>query len=81
MQDTAAKLKANGMVVECLSAQLSKQDRTNMLARFRRGDFRALIVSGQDTELSLPCTSASKKHALGWRDTCLHLAISYMLCR
>ncbi|KAK9790326.1 hypothetical protein WJX73_007490 [Symbiochloris irregularis] len=77
LKDAAAKLKANGMVVECLSGQLSKQDRTNLLARFRKGDFRALIVSdvmarGLDIpecdavfNLELPSDAAHYAHRAG----------------
>lgn len=46
VQDTEAKLKAGNMSVSSLSGDLKKQERQTILAKFQRGDFRALIVSG-----------------------------------
>lgn len=45
MQDTQAKLAARGMSVGCLHGELDKAQRQNELARFKRGELRALIVS------------------------------------
>ncbi|KAA6423564.1 MAG: ATP-dependent RNA helicase [Trebouxia sp. A1-2] len=43
--DTQIKLSARGMSVGCLHGELDKAQRQNVLARFKRGEHRALIVS------------------------------------
>ena len=45
LQDTQIKLSARGMSVGCLHGELDKAQRQNVLARFKRGEHRALIVS------------------------------------
>lgn len=45
LQDTQIKLSARGMSVGCLHGELDKSQRQNVLARFKRGEHRALIVS------------------------------------
>ena len=44
-QDTQIKLSARGMSVGCLHGELDKAQRQNVLARFKRGEHRALLVS------------------------------------
>ena len=45
-QDTEAKLAASNMKVATLSGDLTKEQRQKVLANFRKGAYRALIVSG-----------------------------------
>lgn len=45
VQDTQMKLSARGMAVGCLHGELDKAERQNVLARFKRGEYRALLVS------------------------------------
>lgn len=45
VQDTQIKLSARGMAVGCLHGELDKAERQNVLARFKRGEYRALLVS------------------------------------
>ncbi|KAL3148049.1 hypothetical protein ABBQ38_014338 [Trebouxia sp. C0009 RCD-2024] len=45
LQDTQLKLSARGMSVGCLHGELDKAQRQNVLARFKRGEHRALLVS------------------------------------
>ena len=45
-QDTEAKLAASNMKVATLSGDLTKEQRKKVLANFRKGAYRALIVSG-----------------------------------
>lgn len=45
VQDTQIKLSARGMSVGCLHGELDKAQRQNVLARFKRGEHRALLVS------------------------------------
>ncbi len=46
LQDTEAKLKASKMKVATLSGNMSKEQRQTVLSKFKRGEFRALVVSG-----------------------------------
>lgn len=45
-QDTEAKLRAGRMKVATLSGIMSKVERQTILSKFKKGEFRALIVSG-----------------------------------
>ena len=45
MQDTQMKLSARGMSVGCMHGEMNKAQRQNVLARFRRGEHRVLLVS------------------------------------
>ncbi|KAK9813006.1 hypothetical protein WJX72_007336 [[Myrmecia] bisecta] len=77
LQDTQAKLGASGMKVGALHGDMDKAQRQSTMAAFRRGDFRALIVSdvaarGLDFEkcdavfnLELPSDAAHYAHRAG----------------
>ncbi|KAL4444214.1 hypothetical protein ABPG75_011951 [Micractinium tetrahymenae] len=77
LKDTEAKLAARNMPVASLHGELTKQQRQTTLAAFRRGDYRALIVSdvaarGLDIpdcdavfHLELPTDAAHYTHRAG----------------
>ncbi|PRW51077.1 DEAD-box ATP-dependent RNA helicase mitochondrial [Chlorella sorokiniana] len=77
LKDTEAKLAARNMSVASLHGELTKQQRQTTLAAFRRGDYRALIVSdvaarGLDIpecdavfHLELPTDAAHYAHRAG----------------
>jgi superfamily II DNA/RNA helicase len=77
VQDSEYKLSARGMKVGSLHGDLNKAQRQNMLAGFKRGNIRALIVSdvaarGLDVadcdavfNLELPSNAASYAHRAG----------------
>ncbi|KAL4441461.1 hypothetical protein ABPG77_001965 [Micractinium sp. CCAP 211/92] len=77
LKDTEAKLAARNMAVASLHGELTKQQRQTTLAAFRRGDYRALIVSdvaarGLDIpdcdavfHLELPTDAAHYAHRAG----------------
>eukprot|EP00887_Chlorella_sp_A99_P001159 scaffold14.g1159.t1 len=77
LKDTEAKLRARRMAVASLHGELSKQQRKATLDAFRRGDFRALVVSdvaarGLDIpevdavfHLELPSDAAHYAHRAG----------------
>ena len=77
LQDTKYKLEVHKMAVGTLSGDMGKTERANMLRRFARGDFRALIVSdvaarGLDLpdcdaviNLELPSDAAHYAHRAG----------------
>jgi len=77
LQDTEAKLRAGRMKVATLSGIMSKVERQTILSKFKKGEFRALIVSdlmarGLDIEecdavinLELPSDAAHYAHRAG----------------
>ncbi|EIE21911.1 P-loop containing nucleoside triphosphate hydrolase protein [Coccomyxa subellipsoidea C-169] len=77
LNDTKYKLEVHKMAVGTLSGDMGKTERANMLRRFARGDFRALIVSdvaarGLDLpdcdaviNLELPSDAAHYAHRAG----------------
>ncbi|KAI7838569.1 hypothetical protein COHA_007641 [Chlorella ohadii] len=77
LKDTEAKLAARNMSVASLHGELTKQQRQTTLAAFRRGEYRALIVSdvaarGLDIpecdavfHLELPTDAAHYAHRAG----------------
>lgn len=77
LQDTQAKLSARGMPVGVLHGELTKLERASVLQAFKRGEFRALVVSDVATRgldipecdavfnLELPSDAAHYAHRAG----------------
>jgi hypothetical protein len=89
VQDTEAKLRAGNMKVATLSGNMSKEQRQTILAKFKKGEFRALVVSGASLTYPLnhfaqPMQSYIKYVSLvqsDLRDDCLlHTLLPILLC-
>ena len=46
VQDATAKLQARDMAVDFLHGDMGKEERANVLRKFRLGQLRTLVVSG-----------------------------------